>query len=482
VTTLSSVKRRGVVCGLTLGALLLLGARPASADLTLLEHDGWTFFTDGRINSFLSLGRGDDFPNPTPNNTPGSAIDPNTGMQLPNPNHGLIGSGGQYFTAGFPNDQGYGGKYLGTRVRSGFLGSIIAFGMKRQVTDSTSIKSYVSLWGTSEAYARDRTGDAGAATSKGFDVREGWIAVDGPWGSFLGGRQSGILGSLSTEIDFLYGHNFGVGLPCLEIYYPTCGHIGTGALGPGFAAGFTYTTPSLGGLRVKAGLYDPVRLLGAWERVPYPRPEGAIWFEQRVSPSVWFKVQAEGMYQYMGQISNMEVGRPDNLHSSDRVWGVAGGARLEAGWFRLGLSAFRGKGLGTYVALQNASSTFNSATRNFRYFTGYYAQTAAVFGNEQVSAGIGRVQDDLLPEDRTDIGTSNLKYQTGISGAFYHRLTSNLVLGFDYFMFRTDWWGAPSSISVLDANGQPVSQVVAGFLPGEKQVVHLFNLGATFYW
>jgi len=92
------------------------------------------------------------------------------------------------------------------------------------------------------------------------------------------------------------------------------------------------------------------------------------------------------------------------------------------------------------------------------------------------------VQDDLLPEDRTDIGTSNLKYQTGISGAFYHRLTSNLVLGFDYFMFRTDWWGAPSSISVLDANGQPVSQVVAGFLPGEKQVVHLFNLGATFYW
>src|SRR4029079_6749082 len=134
--------------------------------------------------------------------------------------------------------------------------------------------------------------------------------------------------------------------------------------------------------------------LGAWERVPYPRPEGAIWFEQRVSPSVWFKVQAEGMYQYMGQISNMEVGRPDNLHSSDRVWGVAGGARLEAGWFRLGLSAFRGKGLGTYVALQNASSTFNSATRNFRYFTGYYAQTAAVFGNEQVSAGIGRVQDD----------------------------------------------------------------------------------------
>jgi len=468
VTTLSSVRRRGVVCGITLGALLLLGARPASADLTLLDHDGWTFFTDGRINSFLSLGTGDDFPNPNPNPN----IDPNGN---PGPDHSLIGSGGQFFTAGFPNDQGYKGKFLGTRVRSGFLGSIIAFGMKRQVTEWTSVKSYVSLWGTSETYARDRTNDLGNATSKGFDVREGWVAVEGLWGSFVGGRQSGILGGISTEIDFTYGHNFGVGLPCLEIYYPTCGHIGTGALGPGFAAGFTYTTPSIGGLHLKAGLYDPVRLLGAWERVPYPRPEGAIWFEQRLAPSVWFKVQGEGMYQYMDQIGDT----PDHP-KADKVWGVAGGARFEAGPLRLGFSAFRGKGLGVYVALQNASSTFNSVTRNFRYFTGVYGQMALVFGAEQFSLGAGRVQDDLLAEDRADPFTSNLKSQSGVSAAFYHRVTENLVLGFDYFLFRTDWWGAPNYTN--DANGVPVPAPGPALLPGEKQTVHLFNLGATFHW
>src|SRR5439155_4919926 len=138
------------------------------------------------------------------------------------------------------------------------------------VTEWTTVKSYMSLWGTSEAYARDRTQDAGLSTSKGFDAREAWISLEGMWGTFTVGRQSGILGGISTEIDFLYAHNFGVGLPCLEIYYPTCGHIGTGALGPGSAAGFTYVTPSLGGLRIKAGLYDPVRLLGAWDGGPYP--------------------------------------------------------------------------------------------------------------------------------------------------------------------------------------------------------------------
>jgi len=467
----SAVIRRGVLfCAL---GVLLLTPRRAAADLTLLENDGWTFFTDGRINSFISIAGGDDFPKYDPN-------DPNH-VAVP------IGGGGQFFTAGFPNDQFSKGKYFGTRVRSGFLGSIIAFGVKKHVTEWTTVKSYVSLWGTSEAFARDRRNDSGDSTSKGFDVREGWVSVEGPWGTFLGGRQSGLLGGISTEIDFLYGHNFGVGLPCLEIYYPTCGHIGTGALGPGFAGGFSYATPALlGGLHVKAALYDPVRLLGSnLERVPYPRPEGAIWYERRLSPGFLFKVQVEGMIQAVGEPgvgtpADPTTGAPAIPPKRDSLWGVAAGGRIEAGPFRLGLAAFRGKGLGTYVALQDAGSTFNGPAKEFRTFTGLYAQTAVVFGKEQVSAGIGRVQDDLLAADRLDVTTSNLKYQTGISGCFYHRLSDNLVLGVDYFFFRTDWWGGPAFMT--DANGAPVPIVGGGLLPGEKQIVHFFNVGATFYW
>ncbi len=480
--TASSVKRRGVVCGLTLGALLL-AARPAAADLTLFERNGWSFFTDGRINSFLSAGYGDDFPAATPN------IDPATGM-LRDPQHTVVGAGGQLFTAGFGNDQGFDHKYGAMRVRSGFLGSIIAFGVKRQATQWTTVRSYISLWGTSESNARARFNDSFGGRPpdsknpyKGFDVREGWVAIEGLWGSVVAGRQSGILGNISTEIDFLYGHNFGLGLPCVEPYFPTCGHIGTGALGPGFAAGFTYVTPSLGGLRIKAGLYDPVRLLGAWERVPYPRPEGAIWFERRTSEAFMFKVQVEGMYQYMAQLGE---------DRTDRVWGVAGGGRIEAGPFRLGLSAFRGKGLGAYIALQNAASTFDPSLRTLRYFTGVYAQTALVFGREQFSAGIGRVIDDQLDSDKNGIidingnldaspaaSSSNLKSQMGISGAFYHHLTNNLVLGFDYFFFRTDWWGARNA-AIDPATYRIV--LLPGYLKPEKQVDHFFNLGATFYW
>ena len=272
--TLSSVRRRGALYGLTLGALLLAG-RPASADVLLFEKDGWGFYTDGRINTFFSAGVGDDIPAATPNNNP-MITDPSTGMPLPNPGHGVVGEGGQLFNAGFGSDQAVNGKYLGTRFRSGFLGSILGFGIKRQVSETTSVKGFISLWGTAQTFARDRTSDAsGQSQGRGFDVREGWLSIEGLWGGFVAGRQLGILGGISTEIDYLYGHNYGLGLPCVEPYFPTCGHIGTGALGPGNASGFTYITPSLGGLRVKVGLYDPVRLLGAWERAPYPRPGGA---------------------------------------------------------------------------------------------------------------------------------------------------------------------------------------------------------------
>jgi len=479
VTSASSVLRRGLLCGLTLGVvgMLTLASRPASADLMLFDNNGWTFFTDGRINTFFSYATGDDFPKPTPN--------PND----PNLTHGVVGDG-QPFTAGFPTQpQGFNGKYSATRLRSGFLGTIIAFGVKRQVNETTSIKSYVSLWQTAETNQRLRAFDQLAKDNpyRTFDVREGWMSIDGPWGNLVAGKQGGILGSISTEIDFLYGHNYGLGLPCVEFYFPTCGHIGTGALGNGVAAGFTYTTPSLGGLKFKAGIYDPVRLLGAWERAPYPRPEAALWWERRFSPGLFLKVEAEGMYQYIAVRENTR---------SDKVWGVAGGARLEAGPFRLGLSAYHGKGLGAYIALQNAGSTFDQVYRDLRYFTGVYAQTALVFGREQLSAGIGRVLDHQLDSDKNGhltmddmgnvvldinpaIGLSGLKYQTGISGAFYHHVTDFFVLGIDYFYFRTDWWGARNAMLDPTTN-LPV--LLPGSLPGEKQVVHFINLGATFHW
>lgn len=448
--------RTGVLCGLVLGACLGWAA-PAAAEVTFIEKDGFSFFTDGRINAFFSQGIGDDFPQPTDN--------PN------GPSHTVVGSG-QPFTAGYVSNQGdANGRYNGQRIRSGFLASILAFGMKGQISETTRIKAYVSLWGTAQTYARDRTQDVGRSTSKGFDVREGYLNVEGPWGGVTAGRQLGIFGRMGTaEIDFNYGHNYGLGLPCVDDFYASCGHIGTGTLGPGFAAGFVYATPNLSGVKLQAGIFDPVRLLGVWERVPYPRPEGQLSYERVLSPTVMFKLAVEGMYQYMGILGDTR---------STSVWGVSGGGRLEMGPVRLGLSAFRGKGLGDYVALQNSSSSFSTTTQELRSFSGLYAQSALVFGPSQISLGVGQVIDDQLASDKIDPSTSGLKSQTGLSLGYYHNVTDHLALGVDYFRFQTDWWGAPNSM--VDPNTGSIV-ILPGVLKPEKQVINFFNAGATYHW
>jgi hypothetical protein len=246
---------------------------------------------------------------------------------------------------------------------------------------------------------------------------------------------------------------------------------------PGFAAGFQYSTPDFVGLRLHAGLYDPVRLLGAWNRAAVPRPEAARSFESKFGAVSLLKFQAEGMVQPVSRPSVDEATGAQSI-ITENVWGAAFGGRIEVGPVRFGAAAFRGKGLGQYYALQNSPAVVRNGTYEIRSFTGVYAQAALVFGKVQLSAGAGRVTIDQLEVDKRDFNLSNAKSQTGVSAAVYYGLSENLVLGLDYFRFQTDWYGAPRSS--LDANQEP--QLLAGFLPPERQVVNYINAGATFHW
>lgn len=430
----------------------MLWSSAARAELTLIDKDGWRFFTEGRINTFASLGFGDDFPAPSP--------DPTGGM------HDVVGKTALGAAGQNTLQDDVNNKYFAIRGRNGFMATVLGFGIARDVTPTTKAKGYVALWGHAETYDRDRT------YASEFDVREGYLTVEGPWGGFTGGRMLGLFGRISTEIDFNYGHNFGLGYPCGDGQGPTCGHIGTGVMFPGFAAGLSYATPSLSGLKLQAGIYDPVRVLGAWNRAPVPRPEAAVSFEQKFGPIDLLKVEVEAMWQPVSRLATDTPGVTTVI--KNEVWGVAGGARLEAGPVRFGAAAFRGKGLGQYYALQNSPVAFNPATYELRSFTGVYAQGALVLGHVQLAAGMGQVHVDLLPEDEKDSSLSNAKSQTGISAAVYYALSDSLVLGLDYFRFRTDWYGAP----IVD----PTSMAVTGRLAPEKQVVNYINAGATYHW
>lgn len=462
------MKSRGAHLSLGLAACMLW-SRAAAAEVILVEKDGWTFFADGRVGAFASLGFGDDFPLPTPN--PGN----------PTTTHTVMGStGGEEegtTDAGWPSSEQYDdkNKYFAMRVRSGMIGNVLGFGLKRVVSPGTTIRGYIGIWSTVETKGRDKWAPVDA------EAREGFFEVAGPWGTATVGRTFAYFGRTGAEIDLLYGHPYGLGLPCSDFVGPGCGHTGTGVSFPGYSAGIAYSTPSLGGLQLHAGVYDPISFNSAWERAPYLRPEGSVSFETRLGATGKLRIAAEGLYQPLARTVTDDV----TLEKSDEttsVWGASGGVRLEVGPARIGVSGYRGRGIGLNYAIQGSPATgvsFDPTTKELRTFTGFYGQAALVFGDLHVTAGGGAASVDQLDTDRRNTALSVIQRQIGVSAAVYYHLSDSVVLGLDYFRFMARWYGAPES-SVDPMTNQVV--LGAGVLPGEKQDLNFINAGVTYRW
>jgi hypothetical protein len=481
---------RSLAIRITLSALAwLLVAKSASAEVTLVEKDGWSFFADGRINAFASVGTGDGYPAPVPP----PQIDVGGTLTDARPAYELYGVDAGW-TVKSPKLESIDGDLFTMRVRSGFLSNVLGFGLKRKLSDTTTLKGYFGLWGMVEATARDK------ARTYNTDVRQGYIAFDGPWGTFVAGRDLGLFGRISTETDFSYGHGFGVGLPCMDAGGgPSCGHVGTGVIGAGFGSGFAYATPSFAGVKLQLGIYDPVRLLGGWDRAGILRPEAQLSWETKFGQTGFVKLAAEGIWQQLKLGTNI----PDNElqkipERETAIWGVAGGGRFEYGPVRFGASAFHGKGLGFFTALQNDPSMFNLVTRELRTFTGFYGQSALVFGPLQVSLGAGTALADQLASDRDNCNEivcgaarfSAAKSQTGLSAGVFYHVSEQLVLGLDYFRFIMKWHGARNSHFRRNADGtiatypsgEQIIDLDPGVIKADELTMNYLNAGATFHW
>src|SRR5882762_6114602 len=99
---------------------LSIGPRIARADLILHVADGWQFFTRGRVEAHYQLIQGDGDPH--------------------NLNNKLVG--GQFQNTSQDQDN----KLFDSRLRSGFVGSQIGFGVSNQFSNTLEAKAFVSVW------------------------------------------------------------------------------------------------------------------------------------------------------------------------------------------------------------------------------------------------------------------------------------------------------------------------------------------------
>ncbi len=398
-----------------LAALLLslaaTWAAPARAEITLVETKDWKASVDGRINAFLTYAYGKNKPLDTGNLTP----TPGSGLEEAKDNQNTVET---------------------TRVHSGFVGSVLGVNLKRQVTETTSIRGRLAIW-----WLIEQRRSIGAGKNE-LDGREAYLKIEGPWGGFLGGRTLALFSRGNIEINSMYGHGNGVGHPCtLQQPGPACGHVGFGVQYPGFTPSLRYNTPKLGGFQMEAGIFDPTTLDGRFQRTPVPRVEGEATYDLNTDEDDFgLHLFVNGLWQRL--VEGNTATMPKTLVTADAV-GVGYGLRVHAGPAKLGLAGYSGAGLGITYPVENTQYPADEE-KKLRKSDGYYGQfmlSLATGTDVALGVGVNRIKRSAFDEQGGSTGTpANLiKSQRGISVGVYQHW-DKVVFGIDYFRADYTWY------------------------------------------
>ena len=416
-------------------AALVTAPRAARADVLLHDDGRWSVYTTGRAEAHYQLAQGDADPH--------------------NLNNKLVG--GQFQNTG----QDQNNDIFDSRIRSGFIGTQLGFGMSDQFTDTLQGKAFVSIW-----FNGIDSHKSTPPQTKDVDAREAWGALSGRGGEFLFGRAFSIFGSASGAVN-AYAYEFAVGNPCvLDVSTIACGSVGAGPLYAGYNAQLRYISPRLGVFLFQASLEDPSSLPD-YQITRYPRVEGELNVEVPVGANGRFIVVGQGLAQSLAKINATQNGTV-----STTAWGAMGVARFELGGLRVGGGAWTGAGIGTHTPFQQEDQGKPLAhdlpggmdaagnplpgdqLRNFRGFFGNvafdYHGTALALGG-----GAANVQETL--SDALTPSTSLLRQNTEYHAVLTHRIYA-VVLSAELMHWHSDWYR------------------------GEVQAINFYGAGSVFVW
>jgi hypothetical protein len=452
-------KKRVGALAFSLATMAVAWSGSSKAEVTLAENNGWTFSSDGRVNSFLSHVWGDPRPEGLGNQ---QWVGFNETTQLEQLNAD--------------------GKLQKTRIRSGYVPSTLAFNVKKQLKSGLKLSSRVEV-------GIQITNNLPSAPwdPTWMEPRAAFLEVSDSWGSIKAGRDLSLFPRGNLIMNYELGHAYGVGFPCTyeTIGGGACGHVGFGTLWPDFRAQLGYSTPNFGDIfQVSVAMLDPRTVpTYLWFLTPLPRVEGEAVAKYMWNPDFGFKAWANGAWQRIGvgvhrlDISTNEVTERKAIYRNP--FGVGGGVTAYLGPVKVGGSGYAGKGMDAYGFLGfnpifvSREQSLPDETRRFRPTRGFLAEASVTIGSTWVMGGFGQAQLDRMPSD-TPLNTPNapplLRSQTGISAGVFHRIDA-FVFGLDYFNARDGF----------DAR-VVAPQVGAPRVVSSSQTVHAANGGATLEW
>lgn len=369
-------------------ATALAFSLPAAAEIVLYDKDGTTFSTDGYFNAFYV-------------------------------NSDVDRAGEQ-----FDRKQ--------SRVKMGFLPNYIGFNFGKQV-DDIKLGGRSSFWVTINDSEQNGTGTA-------IDVRQFYAtASNDQWGEVLFGKDFGLFARSNILLDELlagYGQVSDT-LGLVDGGGVSFGNIGTGYPYPFPTSQITYRSPLMGGLRIAAGIMDPVDTTSVADdpNVPGSDLDKAYQDAPRFETEITYQFEAGGtqFYTWLGGMQQSSDNTDSSVRDVDSK-GISYGVQAKMGNLSLTASGFQAEGINPFFTNNAGEALLREVDSD-----GYLLQGSYRFGKNRVALSYGKTKDD---GNGNSLGTA-ADYETrGV--AFFRDINDNLKLVAELNQFEIDGKNNPA--------------------------------------
>lgn len=304
----------------------------------------------------------------------------------------------------------------------GFLPNYIGFNFGKQV-DDIKLGGRSSFWVTINDSEQNGTGTA-------IDVRQFYAtASNDQWGEVLFGKDFGLFARSNILLDELLA---GYGQVSDTLGLVDGGGVSFGNIGSGYPYPFptsqiTYRSPNMGGLRIAAGIMDPVDTNDS-------SATGKAYQENpRFETEITYQFDLAG-----AQIYSWINGMQQNSENTDRrvedvtSKGLGYGVQAKMGGLTLTASGFQAEGINPFFTNNLTEPTLREVDSD-----GYLLQGSYRFGKNRVALSYGKTKDD-----GNGLGSA-ADYETrGV--AYFRDINDNLKLVAELNQFEIDGKNNPA--------------------------------------
>ncbi|MEZ3184924.1 porin [Pseudomonas sp. LM13] len=295
-----------------------------------------------------------------------------------------------------------------SRVKMGFLPNYIGFNFGKQIDD-------LKLGGRSSFWVTINDSDTNG-TATAIDVRQFYgTASNEQWGEVLFGKDFGLFARSNILLDEMltgYGQVSDV-LGLVDFGGVSFGNIGTGYPYPFPTSQITYRSPVMNGLRIAAGIMDPVDTTDDASTALDEAYQEAPRFETEITYQ--FDLGGTQFYTWVNGMQQSSDNTDSTVEEVDSK-GVGYGVQAKMGNLSLTASGFQAEGINPFYTNNAGEAQLREVDSD-----GYLLQGSYRFGKNRVALSYGKTKDD-----GNGLGTA-ADYETrGI--ALFHDVNDNLKL------------------------------------------------------